>query len=171
MRHRVCVAESNVDRLRDELELVPHPEGGYYREVYRSPLTVVDRRRRTRSALTVIYFLLPSDQVSAWHVLASDETWHFAAGDAIELAMLDDGRFEIRTLGAGNAYVLVVPAGRPFAARIRSGGAFGLVTCCVAPGFEFEDFDLLDPATLARDHPANAAAIESFVTLARAPRK
>jgi uncharacterized protein len=165
------VATKDVDRLRAELELAPHPEGGYYREIHRSPMPVINRRGLTRSALTVIYFLLPSDQVSAWHALASEETWHFAAGDAIEVAMLADGRFEASTLGAGHAYVLVVPAGRPFAARVKAGGAFGLVTCCVAPGFEFEDFELLDPHALANNHPADAAAIETFVSHQRAPRK
>jgi predicted cupin superfamily sugar epimerase len=161
----MCVAIDDIERLRGELELAPHPEGGYYRELYRSPLSVIDRRGRTRCALTVIHFLLPSDQVSAWHVLASDETWHFASGDSIEVAMLDDGRFEVVTLGAESGYVLVVPAGRPFAARVKASETFGLVTCCVAPGFEFEDFELLDPAALARDHPAHAAAIQAFVRI------
>jgi predicted cupin superfamily sugar epimerase len=151
------------ERVVRELELAPHPEGGYYREIFRSPNRVVDARGRTRSALTVIYFLLSEGDVSAWHRLGSDETWHFARGGELEISVLDgDGGIGARRIGCEGPYAAIVPAGRAFAARVVS-GAYALVSCCVAPGFEFDEFELLDAERLARTYPASAAAIRAFV--------
>jgi predicted cupin superfamily sugar epimerase len=152
------------ERLVRELALEQHPEGGYYREVFRSPQTVVTTNGDTRSALTVIYFLLAENQVSTWHRLRSDETWHFACGDEIEISLLEDaGHATTLIVGPSGPYVAAVPAGLPFAARVRSGTGFALVTCCVAPGFEFEDFEMLDVAGLLRAHPDCADMIASYV--------
>jgi len=145
-------------------DLAPHPEGGYYREVFRSPHDVVDVRGATRSALTVIYFLLTAGQVSAWHRLQADETWHFARGDELEIAVIDGGSHPVMShIGPDGPYVTTMPAGHPFAARVRAGGAYALVTCCVAPGFEFEDFELLDPVELQHSYPGVADTIAAFV--------
>jgi predicted cupin superfamily sugar epimerase len=136
------------------LGLSPHPEGGYYREIYRSSSRVQPADRRPpRSALTTIYFLLASDDVSRWHRVASDEVWHFYEGDALQLLTADAGFEEMTShvlgrVGDGLPSVHVVPAGDWQAAR--STGAFTLVGCTVAPGFEFADFELL------RDRPAEA---------------
>lgn len=151
-------------RVVRELALEPHPEGGYYREVFRSPQTVVTTNGDRRSALTVIYFLLAENQVSTWHRLRSDETWHFACGDEIEISLLEDaGHATTLIVGPSGPYVAAVPAGLPFAARVRSGTGFALVTCCVAPGFEFEDFEMLDVAGLLRAYPDCADMIASYV--------
>jgi uncharacterized protein len=138
------------------LGLLPHPEGGYFREIHRSPTTINpgdDRARR--AALTVIYFLLADDVggVSRWHRVASDEGWHFHEGDPIELFVSDPNltTVEAQRLGPwaiGTEPVRVVPAGCWQAARCA--GAFALVSCTVAPGFEFSDFELL------RDRPVDA---------------
>ena len=134
------------ERLVRDLALEPHPEGGYYREIFRSPQIVVTARGDRRSALTVIYFLLAESQVSAWHRLRSDETWHFACGNELEISVLDDaGKATTLSLGPAGPYVAAIPAGQAFASRVRGGTGFALVTCCVAPGFEFEDFELLRP--------------------------
>ena len=133
------------------LQLVPHPEGGYFREVYRSGARVqpVDARSE-RASLTTIYFLLTSTDVSRWHRVGSDETWHLYEGDPLEL-FIADGTFEEVTrhvLGpvAGDSRpVHVVPAHQWQAAR--SLGAYSLAGCTVAPGFEFADFEML------RDRP------------------
>jgi hypothetical protein len=152
------------ERIVRELELAPHPEGGFYREVFRSPHAVVDARGRTRSALTVIYYLLGSDDVSAWHRLASDETWHFARGSRLEIAALyASGGCAVSSLGPEGPYVATIPAGRPFAARVFGADAFALVTCCVAPGFEFDDFELLDPDELRRENPGSEGIIAKFL--------
>lgn len=146
------------------LELSPHPEGGHYREVFRSDSRV---RRETppaeRTAATSIYFLLAAGEHSRWHRVASDEIWHFYEGDPLELLWLDEraGRLHRELLGpvAEEARpVRVVPAGCWQAARPL--GGFTLVGCSVAPGFDFADFALLS------DRPGEAeAARRSFPEL------
>lgn len=131
------------------LDLSPHPEGGYFREVYRSASTVQPADGRTdRPALTTIYFLLAAGDVSRWHRVASDEVWHYYEGDALDLLVADEhldsvSRRVLGPVGTDASPVHVVPAGRWQAAR--SVGAFTLVGCTVGPGFDFADFELIDP--------------------------
>lgn len=125
-----------------KLELQTHPEGGHYREIYRSQLQVL-RHGEQRSALTTIYFLLCQGEFSRWHVVESDEVWHFYEGDGLELITYDpqQQRLEKVVLGAqldGFVSVHVVPAGYWQAAQPC--GNYALVGCSVAPGFEFTDF-------------------------------
>src|SRR5688500_8351376 len=143
--------------LISALGLLPHPEGGYFREIHRSPMTIhTNDGRADRAALTVIYFLLAADGTgggSRWHCVASDEAWHFHEGDPIELFVSDPtlATIAVQRLGpwaVDTEPVRVVPAGSWQAARAV--GAFALVSCTVAPGFEFNDFELL------RDRPADA---------------
>lgn len=124
------------------LGLVPHPEGGWYRELYRSALRVQGQRGE-RAALTSIYYLLEPAQVSRWHVVAAEEVWHFYAGSQLELFIYEPGARALRRECLGQVQdgaepVSVVPAGSWQAARPRGGYAF--VGCTVAPGFEFADF-------------------------------
>lgn len=133
--------------LIDALGLVPHPEGGYFREIFRSPETVAPGDARgERSALTTIYFLLTAGQTSAWHRVASDEVWHFYEGDPLELRCVapDGARSTILLgpLGDSAAPVAVVPAGHAQAAVPL--GAYALVGCTVGPGFDFADFALIE---------------------------
>ncbi|HEX2092878.1 MAG TPA: cupin domain-containing protein [Longimicrobiaceae bacterium] len=135
------------DELLRLLELTPHPEGGHFREVFRSHLTVVPDCRDPRSALTTIYFLLARGERSRWHRVLSDEAWHFYEGDPLELLWLDPSgtrchRERLGPVREGCQPVRVVPAGCWQAARPT--GEFTLVGCTVGPGFEFEDFALLD---------------------------
>lgn len=145
--------------LVESLGLIPHPEGGYYREAYRSPTTVQPSDGRDqRPALTTIYFLLPAGAVSRWHRVQSDEVWHYYEGAPLELWMTPPavGEIERRQLGSlqpGQEQVVTVPAGWWQAAR--STGAYTLVGCTVAPGFDFRDFDL------AVDQPTIAAALRA----------
>jgi uncharacterized protein len=137
------------------LQLQPHPEGGWYREVYRAAATVVpDDSRLPRSALTVIYFLLERSQFSAWHVVASDECWQYCEGDPLELLMFDPGnnqreRIELGPIAASRRSVSVVPPNVWQAAR--SLGEYTLVQCAVGPGFDFADFQMI------RDVPDQAS--------------
>jgi len=139
--------ESKVASLIDRLQLEAHPEGGYYREIFRSGSTVdPSDGREARSALTSIYFLLVDGEVSRWHRLRSDEAWHFIEGSPVELFRLDGelGRLERHVLGsAADALepVATVPAGAWQAARTT--GSYTLVGCTVGPGFDFADFRLL----------------------------
>lgn len=137
------------------LELLPHPEGGWYRETYRSPLPV-DMGGVERSAATAIYFLLAGNHFSALHRIKSDEIWHFYAGSslAVEGILADGSRQTWRVgldLAAGDLPQAVVPAGTWFGAELIDKSAYALVGCTVSPGFDFADFELAErPALLAR---------------------
>lgn len=148
-------------KLIDQLQLEPHPEGGFYREIWRSPTRVTAADRPERSALTTIYFLLAAGSFSAWHRVRSDEVWHWYEGGPLELLLAspDFSTVQRRTLGvvAGNTQpVHTVPANWWQAARPL--GDYALCGCTVAPGFEFEDFAFL------RDDPGASQTLR-----ARAP--
>lgn len=148
------------------LGLQAHPEGGHYREVYRSKLTL-PLPRGTRSVLTAIHFVLPPRGVSRWHRVRADECWVFVDGDPIELATLDDvGRLHVNTLGRGdgNSVVQVVPAGLWQGARCL-GDTGAHAVCTVAPGFDFRDFSLAEIGALARQFPELSALIGQFDAL------
>ncbi len=146
--------------LVDQLGLAPHPEGGHYRQVYRSKDRVWPADDRTaRASLTTIYFLLTSGTHSRWHRVQSDEAWHFYEGGPVELLVADPElrrieRITLGSLASGNRPVYVVPAGWWQAARPV--GTYGLVGCTVAPGFEFDDFGFL------RDDAAAEAALRAL---------
>lgn len=132
--------------LIEELGLAPHPEGGFFREIFRAPATVVADERGRRSAITTIYFLLASGQFSRWHALDSDEVWHLYEGGPLELAVADARmerveRVAVGSAAAGHAPVKVVPAGWWQTARPL--GDYALCGCTVGPGFEFADFRFL----------------------------
>lgn len=141
------------------LGLIPHPEGGYYGELYRSEVTVHPADgREPRSALTTIYFLLPAGAVSRWHRVQSDEAWHFYEGAPLDLWMVAPDGQEIRQsrlgpLNGAQRPVWTVPAGWWQAARTT--GSYTLVGCTVGPGFDFRDF------ALARDEPSAAASLRA----------
>ena len=130
------------------LDLRPHPEGGFYREIYRSQSVVMPNDDRgPRAALTTIYFLLPAGEQSPWHRVASDEVWHLYEGGPLELLVLDasGSSLERHTLshGTGGPFnpTHAVPAHCWQGARSR--GDYALVGCTVAPGFDFADFTML----------------------------
>lgn len=122
--------------LIDSLQLQPHPEGGWYRQVYKSADRVTRQSDGAdRTALTTIYFLLVEGTSSAWHRVDSDEVWHFYEGDPLELSL----KSESFVLDADHR-VYVIPAREWQAARPL--GEYTLVGCTVGPGFEFEDFEM-----------------------------
>jgi hypothetical protein len=150
---------SKASELIQKLQLIPHPEGGHYREIYRSGLSLLFEGRN-RAALTSIYFLLEEGEVSRWHRVDAEEAWHFYEGDALELFVMppDFSSMKIVKLGevsSGNEPVYVIPAGWWQAAR--SSGSYSLCGCTVAPGFEFSGFRFLDEnekETVSEKHPA-----------------
>ncbi len=149
-----------IQTLIDSLQLQPHPEGGYYREIFRSESAVgANGGRGERRALTVIYFLLTAGQHSRWHCVLSDEAWSHLEGDALMLFCFDAENRRLTNVQLGhddpeNESVHVVPAGVWQAAQPL--GEYTLVSCCVGPGFEFGDFGL------AADHPDAAEAIRAL---------
>jgi predicted cupin superfamily sugar epimerase len=148
--------------LIETLGLREHPEGGYYRETFRSE-QLVETPRGQRSALTTILFLLTAESFSAFHRIASDEAWHFYAGDPIAIEILHlGGEHERRNLGPVGPWQTVVPAGAAFASHVPTAGGHALVGCDVGPGFEFADFELCERSKLLAAHPAAAAIISSL---------
>ena len=125
-----------------QLQLQPHPEGGWYRELYRSDRQVL-APDAARSALTSIYYLLERQQWSRWHVVDADEVWHFYGGAALDLYAYNPAsrqlvHSKLTALGDGGEPAGVVPAGVWQAAR--SQGDYSLVGCSVGPGFEYSGF-------------------------------
>ena len=158
---------SSPDHWITQLDLLPHPEGGWYRETYRAAEAIPAaglpaRFDGPRAFGTSIYFLLPAASFSAFHRIRSDELWHFHAGDPLELHLLHaDGRHEVKPVGPG-AFQAVAPAGCWFGARVAAGGSFTLVGCTVAPGFDFADFELARRGNLLSQFPAHADIIRAL---------
>jgi predicted cupin superfamily sugar epimerase len=163
-------AAMNADAARRiaQLALAPHPEGGFYRETYRSPL-VLATPRGPRAAHTAIYFLLPAGVLSALHRVASDEAWHHYEGDPVDLHLIEgngaDARATVIALGhdhaRGERPQHVVPAG-VWQAAVPRGDRFALCGCTVAPGFDFADFELPPRAELLSRFPAHGSLVTSL---------
>lgn len=159
-------------QLIEQLQLQPHPEGGWYREVFRSQGHVMPQDGRpARSALTSIYFLLEATQQSRWHRVLSDEVWVHLEGAALDLWTWDatNGQLCNATLGPVSAATTpqhVVSAGLWQAAKPKPGDTAGyvLVACMVGPGSDFSDFRMMTPGgsealRIAADHPLLASLI------------
>ena len=152
--------------------LEPHPEGGYYRETWRSD-TVIAREALPegfsgpRHCSTAILFLLENSDVSRLHRIRSDEIWHFYGGGPLRLAMIfPDGTAKEIVLGqdieAGQYVQYVVPAGVWFGAKPCAGTGFSFVGCTVSPGFDFADFELGEKTRLLQAFPQAHATIGEF---------
>ncbi len=158
--------------LVETLELTPHPEGGYYRETYRSSESIPSHLLENpyqgdRNVCTCIYFLLTSDSFSAFHKIQQDEIWHFYKGAPIELHQISpNGQYTKSLVGndmiAGHRPQLVVPGGNWFAAAIPELDSYALVGCTVAPGFDFQDFELADREKLIAEFPEHAEIIKKY---------
>ncbi len=158
-----------------KLGLTPHPEGGYFRETYRSSLSLAGSAlpasfHGDRSCSTAILYLLEYGDRSHLHRIAADEVWHFHLGDPLTVHVLDaTGEHRPLLLGAdleaGQTLQGVVPAGRWFGARHegpRGPHGFSLVGCTVAPGFDFADFELARRDDLIARWPAHRGLIEAL---------
>ncbi|MFN8153214.1 MAG: cupin domain-containing protein [Bacteroidia bacterium] len=148
-----------------QFQLLPHPEGGYYRETWRSTEKVATTRG-SRSAGTTIYFLLESGNFSAFHRLQSDEAWYFHLGSAVNIYLIyPDGEAATIQLGSDLNHQhlqVILPAGTWFAAETIQSNSYTLVSCSVSPGFEFQDFELADKEELAAQYPDHRQLIERF---------
>lgn len=163
----------SADEIRKRLKLQPHPaEGGYFAETYRSehllePEALPAGYPGARSVSTAIYYLLTPDSFSAMHRLRGDEIFHFYLGDPVEL-------LQIKTNGAGEVFVLgqdiiagmhlrhVVPAGAWQGSRWRAGGKYALLGTTVAPGFDFQDFEIGERSELMAEFPQFAEMIQGL---------
>lgn len=153
----------------DALGLAPHPEGGYFRETYRSPVMIAATALPagfggSRPASTAICFLLKGSQHSALHRLRADEVWHHYQGSSLTLHQIqpDGTAIEVRLARpgtAGAAFQHVVPAGCWFGATVDDPRSYALVGCTVAPGFTPDDFELGEPGVLIAKYPQHEQLI------------
>ena len=137
-------AAARVEELKASLQLQPHVEGGHYRRFH--PPRGAEELPGIRHAMSAIHYLLEAGQTSSWHRVDAEEAWHFVEGDPLELLVYHPlsrrlDRCCLGVLGEGRQSIAVVPAGAWQAARPV--GQYTLVTCLVAPGFEYEGFELL----------------------------
>lgn len=153
----------------EKLELLPHPEGGYYKETYRSSENIdrsalPERFSGDRSFSTAIYYLLSGSDFSAFHRIQQDEVWHYYAGDSITLHIISaEGVYSQEKLGVkldqGEQPQRVVKAGDYFAAEVNDKSSFVLAGCTVAPGFDFADFEMPEKAELIERFPEHKDVI------------
>lgn len=162
----------NTEYWIEKLELLPHPEGGYYKETYRANETIPqnglpDRFSSDRSFSTAIYFLIPAGKYSRLHRIQADETWHFYTGIPLEIVMIDNqGQLKTQLLGTsfdeGQVFQFTVPHGWWFGSRTIGKAGFSLVGCTVAPGFDFADFEMGDKTNLIQKYPHLSDIISSL---------
>lgn len=151
---------ANARSVIEQLNLEKHPEGGWFRQTYQSPVLITSSNQHdgTRHASTAIFYLLEGDDFSAFHRLKSDEIWHFYYGSSITLYVIDKHR-KIQTYLLGNslldgnaAFQVTIPAHHWFAAEVNDKSSFSLIGCTVTPGFEYYDFELANGPLLSEQY-------------------
>ncbi len=162
----------NADSWIKDLGLLPHPEGGFYRETYRSEeilprAALPDRFTGERCCATSIYFLLRGGEVSTLHRIQSDEIWYYHAGAPLNIYVISpDGALAILKLGlrieSGELPQAIVPAGSWFGVSPAADGDYSLVGCSVSPGFDFVDFELASRTELLKEYPEHREVIMRF---------
>lgn len=162
---------SRFGTIIEKFDLKKHPEGGYFAETYRSAerCNPAGAKGASRSTCTAIYYLLPAGTQSDLHRLKSDELWHFYLGGPLNMHFFyQDGSYEMATLGTDiendESPQIFVPGGTWFGARPAEGVEFTLVGCTVSPGFEFDDFELGDRATLLEMFPDHASLVRELTS-------
>ncbi len=154
-----------VENLINQLNLLAHPEGGYYSETYRSDIVIPGK---DRDLMTSIYFLLTSDNVSRFHRIKSDELWFFHSGSPLVVHTLDE-RGHTQTL-VGNNFekgetpYFMVPKNTIFGSSVLEKDSYSLVSCVVAPGFDFRDFELFDSVELVKQYPREYEIISKLTS-------
>ena len=163
---------NKVKDIIEKLGLEPHPEGGYFKETYRSKGEISKENLNSefegkRNYSTCIYFLLTSDNFSAFHRIKQDEIWHFYDGSPVRLHTISNsGKHTQHLIGnklsKGEVPQLIVKAGDWFAAEVIASKSFSLVGCTVSPGFSFEDFELPGRNELISKFPQHTELITQF---------
>jgi uncharacterized protein len=163
-------------QIAAQLQLLPHPEGGFYKETYRStgsiPQSALAGFNGSRSYGTGIYFMLTGGNFSAFHRIKSDELWHFYDGSVCQVHVIHlDGTYQQINLGrdiaAGQVYQALVPAGAWFASHCIASAddAYSLVGCTVSPGFDFADFEMATRNALISAYPQHSQIITALTRL------
>ena len=151
-----------------KLNLEEHPEGGYFVNTYRSDKIIdFSEYNGARYACTAIYYLLTGNQFSSFHVIKSDEIWHFYSGSSLTLHILDSkGRLNEMVLGPNfnddERFQVVVKSGCWFAASVNEKKSYSLVGCTVSPGFDYRDWKIGDRKKLTKMYPQHKWIIEKY---------
>ena len=148
----------------DQLGLLPHPEGGYYKEL---PDSKDWFEEKNRPIYTNIYFLLTEESPSHFHQLTADEVWYFHYGSSLKVhEILPDGSYKTTSVGLdieqGDVLQYVVPKGSIFGSSVSEGDQYALVSCMVSPGLTFDDFKLFTKSALLADYPEHGDIIEQL---------
>jgi predicted cupin superfamily sugar epimerase len=161
--------QHQIDKIINRFNMLAHPEGGFYKETYRSEglinkAALPETFTGGRNYSTAIYFLLTASNFSAFHRIKQDELWHFYTGDTLEVHVIHpDGSYVCHevsnTLEGAAVPQLAVPAGCWFASCLKKGGSYAFVGCTVAPGFDFADFELAERNELISGYPQHAKVI------------
>jgi uncharacterized protein len=152
--------------LIQALQLQPHPEGGFYKETYRSSQSLVNNEGQNRNVSTSIYYLLENKDKSHFHRIKSDELWYFHQGETLEIVSIQNNNLVTILLGndleKGEVPQAIIPAAVWFAAKVKDNIGFSLVSCSVAPGFDFVDFEMAKRQDLIQSFPHLKDVIENF---------
>jgi predicted cupin superfamily sugar epimerase len=168
------MTDNDVRYWVQHLDMKAHPEGGYFVEVYRSSETIAhsalpSRYTGDRAFCTSIFYLLEKGDFSTFHRIASDETLHFYAGGALDVHILDGGRYMHVCLGRQvdrNQHLqYTIRAGAWFAAAPAFDSAYSLIGCTVAPGFEFADFEIASRAVLLAEYPDATEVVRAYTRI------
>ncbi|MEO7988700.1 MAG: cupin domain-containing protein [Chryseolinea sp.] len=156
----------NSNTLIQTLQLQPHPEGGFYKETYRSNQSVTNNEGQSRNVSTAIYYLLENEDKSHFHRIKSDELWYFHQGQALEIVSIQNNNLVTILLGndlsKGEVPQAMIPANTWFASKVKNDVGFSLVSCSVAPGFDFADFEMAKRQDLIQLFPHVKDVIVKF---------
>ena len=158
--------QKNAQYYIDNLNMVAHPEGGYYVSSFRAE-EGIQTRNVERPIYTSIYFLLRSQDISHFHRLKSDELWYYHGGSPLTVHMIyEDGTYEAKKLGlnisGGETPQVLVPKNTIFGSSVDEENTFSLVGCMVSPGFDFADFELFTQAELTKQYPQHEEIISKM---------
>ncbi len=154
----------NAQSWIEQLGLTPHPEGGFFAETYRASFQVGSPAGRMTGACTSIHYLLQDADFSGFHRLGYPELWYFHAGSPLHIHCIDDaGNYSLHTLGgdgSGSSLSLAIEPGIWFAAELPSKSGFSLVSCAVAPAFDFSVFEMAKREEMLKEFPQHAEILQ-----------
>ncbi|MDX1349069.1 MAG: cupin domain-containing protein [Putridiphycobacter sp.] len=153
-----------VQKIVQHYHMEEHPEGGWFKEIYRASTNCNNHKQVTRSLLTSIYFLLTNDNASKFHSIESDELWYYHSGEGFTVHCISpEGKYNTIKIGPnfekGEVFQAVVPRGTIFGSTVEKKDAYALVSCAVAPGFDFADFKLYSRSELLARFPQHETII------------
>lgn len=150
----------------EKLGLVGHPEGGFYAETYRGQQQIKNSDGNKRNISTAIYFLLSDTQKSHFHRIKSDELWFHHEGETLEITVIIDNQLKVIYLGKdlenGEVLQATIPANCWFASQVKNKKGFALVSCTVAPGFDFADFEMAKKQDLQTKYPQHSETFKEL---------